>query len=370
MTRRTFMKKLAAGLPLGLGSLFCQPVPWAAEPPAPSTDKMATNISDIPLREIAERRLHHGIGRFINPFNPAATGRMGRVLAWKLFSRNRFRRFYHQERQVRVTVDFQGILADPGVSVTLLRHATLIIKDRADLIVIDPVYFGLFGFIKDFAPLDFDPADIPAPRQVLITHGHYDHLDMKSLSLLHQDTSVITPLGYTKTLADLNLTRHRELDWYQTVDDGARQITLLPCSHWSMRNPLVGPNRSLWGSYLIRTADGPTIYLSGDTGYFRGFEQIGREFDIDLAIFNLGAYEPRWFMRPSHMNPQEAVRAFEELGAGRLMIAHWGTFRLGDEPVHFPPRDIRRAAVARKLDHRLAAPNLGQTYFLNDNRVA
>lgn len=331
---------------------------------------MAPNIAGMSLREIAERRIHHGTSRFNNPFNNTATGRMGQVLAWKLFSRNRFRRFYEQEPQVRVSVGFDDILADPGVSVTLLRHATLIIKDRKDILIIDPVYFGLFGFMKDFAPLDFDPADIPAPRQVLITHGHYDHLDMKSLSLLHKNTSVITPLGYTDTLGELNLTRHRELDWYQTVADGGRQVTLLPCSHWSMRNPFVGPNRSLWGSYLIRTAGGPTIYVSGDTGYFHGFKEIGREFDIDLAIFNLGAYEPRWFMKPSHMNPQETVRAFEELGARRFMVVHWGTFRLGDEPVHFPPRDIRRAANERKLGHRLVAPSLGQTYFFNGDRVA
>ena len=324
---------------------------------------------DLGLRKIAARRLHHGDGRFVNPFNDTVYGRMGRVLAWKLFSRNPFRKHYDQEPHRRVSVNFDHILADGGVSVTLLRHATLILKDGPDILWIDPVFGGLFGFIEDFAPLDFDPAAIPSPDQILVTHGHYDHLDKPSLALADRTVPVITPLGYGDTLSDLNLTRHRELDWYETVTAGRRRITLLPCSHWSMRNPFTGPNRSLWGSFLIETAGGPTLYIAGDTGYFDGFTDIGREFDIDLAVFNLGAYEPRWFMKSSHMDPQETVRAVKALDARRFFIAHWGTFRLGDEPVHFPPRDIDRAARSRNLSHRYVPLDLGQTYFFDGERI-
>jgi L-ascorbate metabolism protein UlaG (beta-lactamase superfamily) len=130
-----------------------------------------------------------------------------------------------------------------------------------------------------------------------------------------------------------------------------------------MRSPLAGPNRSLWGSYLIRTAGGPVIYVAGDSAYFDGFEQLGAEYDIDLAIFNMAAYAPRWFMAASHMDPHETVRAFTEIGARKLMIAHWGTFRLGDEPVHLPPRDLH-AALAQKglLPHQVEL-GLGRTYF-------
>ncbi|MGD8372277.1 MAG: MBL fold metallo-hydrolase, partial [Syntrophobacterales bacterium] len=123
-------------------------------------------------------------------------------------------------------------------------------------------------------------------------------------------------------------------------------------------------NRSLWGSYMIRTASGPTIFISGDTAYFDRFHEIGREFAIDLAIINLGAYEPRWFMAGSHMNPKETVQAFKELGAKRLMIAHWGTFRLGDEPVHFPPIDIKKEMEEEGLTDRLVHLNHGETLFL------
>lgn len=138
---------------------------------------------------------------------------------------------------------------------------------------------------------------------------------------------LITPLGYDDVFADLKMTRRTQLDWFDSFDDRKRQIKLIPCDHWTMRNPLEGPNRLLWGSYLLRTASGPTIFISGDTAYFDRFKEIGEEFSIDLAIINLGAYEPRWFMAGSHINPDETVQAFKELGAARLLIVHWGTFR-------------------------------------------
>jgi L-ascorbate metabolism protein UlaG (beta-lactamase superfamily) len=154
------------------------------------------------------------------------------------------------------------------------------------------------------------------------------------------------------------------MDWFEVFADGPRKITFLPANHWTMRTPLRGPNRSLWGGYLIETAGGPTIYLSGDTAYFDGFSELGRDYDIDLAIFNLGAYAPRWFMAPSHMNPAETVRAFKELGAEKLIIVHWGTFRLGDEPVHFPPKDLKRELEKEGLVDRLVDLRHGQTLFL------
>jgi L-ascorbate metabolism protein UlaG (beta-lactamase superfamily) len=222
----------------------------------------------------------------------------------------------------------------------------------------------MFSFIKDFTPLAFDLREMPQPNHVLLTHGHYDHLDTRSLATLNGSTHVITPLGYNDIFADLKMSRRTQLDWLDTFEDGKRQITFLPCDHWTMRNPIEGPNRSLWGSYILKTACGPTIFISGDTAYFDRFREIGREFSIDLAIFNLGAYEPRWFMAGSHMNPTETVRAFKELGAARLLVIHWGTFRLGDEPVHFPPEEIRKEMEREALLDRLIQLNHGETLFI------
>jgi hypothetical protein len=171
------------------------------------------------------------------------------------------------------------------------------------------------------------------------------------------------PLGYDSEFDSVGMRHRTQLDWYNRYTDGRREITCLPANHWTMRNPIAGPNRSLWGGYLIKTAGGPVIYISGDSAYFDGFEQLADETDIDLAIFNVGAYAPRWFMAPSHMNPEESVRAFREIRARRLMIAHWGTFRLGDEPVHFPPGDIKKVLEEDNLLSHYIPLGLGESDF-------
>jgi len=316
------------------------------------------------LREIARRREHHGDGRFINPFGFDRSGRLLKVLSWKLFHRNPFEEELSQQTVAPVSVDWERLRRPGELSITYLKHASLIIQDAGSRILVDPVFASPFWFMRDFSPLDFDPSRMPAPELVLLTHGHYDHLDISSLAQLPPDTHVISPPGYTGLLDEIGLRRRTTLDWYESIHSGDREIMLLPCNHWTMRNPVAGPNMGLWGSYLIRTASGPAIYISGDTAYFDGFDQIGGEFDIDLAVFNLGAYEPRWLMAQSHINPRETVQAFHELKAKKLMIMHWGTFQLGDEPVHLPPQHLRDEMQKAGLLSRLVDWTQGDTRFV------
>ena len=243
------------------------------------------------------------------------------------------------------------------------------IKDVDRYIIVDPVFSEIFWFIKDFSPLSFDLREIPRPQHILITHGHYDHLDIPSLSRFNKNTHVISPLGYSRVFEDLAMKNRTRLDWFDSFDDGRMKITFLPCNHWTMRSPITGPNRSLWGSYLIRLRSGYTIYLSGDTAYFDGFEQLGREHKINLAVFNVGAYEPRWFMAQSHTNPRETVQAFKELNAERLMITHWGTFRLGNEPVHFPPMQVKKEMKKEGLFDKYVDLKHGETLDLDAGGV-
>ena len=252
------------------------------------------------LRDIARRKEHHNSGGFVNPIGPGRDGRFWEVVRWKFFSENRFKKFFDEERVIPVTIDWEPIRERSRSSLTFLKHASVMIKDVDRYIIVDPVFSEIFWFVKDFTPLNFDPRDIPRPQHVLITHGHYDHLDKKSLASLNKNTHVISPLGYNDIFEDLSMKNRTRLDWFDSFDNGRLKITLLPCNHWTMRSPITGPNRSLWGSCLIRLASGYTIYVSGDTAYFDGFVQLGREYKIDLAVFNVGAYEPRWFMASSH----------------------------------------------------------------------
>ncbi len=365
MNRRKFLGKLV-GLFKGLILLRFLPLVFITKPAEASKENMKhfKPLNGVSLREIALKKEHHGDGIYLNPLGMPHQRGFSRLLRWKWFSKNHFKKYYSDEPVNPITIDWKPVRKHHGVSVTYIRHASIMVKDSDQYLIIDPVLFDLFWFIDDYSPISFDLKEMPHPDHVLVTHGHYDHLDTKSLALFGQETHMITPLGYHKVFKELGNKNRTQLDWYDTYRAGKIEITLLPCNHWTMRNPVTGPNRSLWGSYMIKTSDGRHIYVSGDTAYFDGFQDIGKEYDIDLAIFNLGAYEPRWFMAQSHINPAETVKALKELNAKKLMIVHWGTFRLGDEPVHFPPMEINRELKKEGLLDRLVDIKHGETYYL------
>jgi N-acyl-phosphatidylethanolamine-hydrolysing phospholipase D len=322
------------------------------------------------LRDIAHNKLHHENGGFRNPFVPGdryAIWRMGQILYWKLFTRNRYKNRYTDERVTPVAVDFPNARNSSGLSITWLKHAFLMINDHGRILHIDPIFGGLFGLFKDYSPFGFNSSEIPKPDHVLITHGHYDHLDETTLQTYDRHTHVISPLGYNRIFKSLEMDNRTQLDWFETYRLNGCWITLLPCHHWTMRNPVIGPNRSLWGSYLLETASGPTVYIAGDTAFFDNFAEIGSLYDIDLAIFNLSAYEPRWFMKTSHLNPEETAKAVVQLRAKKFMIVHWGTFRLGDEPVFQPPEDLKRVLKRKGLLDRWIDIRHGQT--INEKQI-
>lgn len=316
------------------------------------------------LSDIAKQKLHHNNGGFVNPFSPSdryVHRRMAQIVYWKLFTPNQYKAFYIHERVLPISVDWQAESSSNSFSITWLKHAFLMINDHGRFLHIDPIFGGLLGLFKDYTPFGFDAGEIPKPHHVLITHGHYDHLDENTLKTYDRNTHIISPLGYNRVFKALGMNNRTQLDWFETYQSDGCRITLLPCHHWTMRSPVAGPNRSLWGSYLIETASGPTIYIAGDTAFFENFIEIGNLYHIDLAVFNLSAYEPRWFMKNSHMNPEETVRAVELLGAKKFMIVHWGTFRLGDEPVFQPPEDLKKVLKRKRSANRWINIMHGQT---------
>jgi L-ascorbate metabolism protein UlaG (beta-lactamase superfamily) len=233
-----------------------------------------------------------------------------------------------------------------ALRVSYVGHASLLIQTAGLNILLDPVWSKRASPFRFIGPKRVnDPgvafADLPPIDVVLVSHGHYDHLDLTTLSRLaaaHRPR-VITPLGNDTIMRNHDpVVRAEAYDWNDRVDIGACvAATLVPTHHWSARN-LSDRNMSLWASFVIETPGG-RIYFVADSGYgegrhFRSARE--RHGPFRLAILPIGAYEPRWFMRDQHMNPAESVQAFIDCGAELALGHHYGTFQLTDEPIDAP----------------------------------
>ncbi|CAN5799718.1 hypothetical protein BH23GEM11_BH23GEM11_14280 [soil metagenome] len=200
-----------------------------------------------------------------------------------------------------------------------------------------------------------DFAGLPPVDLVLVSHNHYDHLDLATLEALHaaHRPRFVVPLGNDTILRGrIPGAEIGALDWGDGLDLGpGLRIHLVPSVHWSARS-WNDRRHALWGSFVLETPGGP-LYLVGDTGFGDGetFREVGRRFpEIRLALLPIGAYEPRWFMAGHHMNPADAVRALELCGARQALAHHWGTFQLTDEAILQPVTDLGAALASGAMD--------------------
>jgi N-acyl-phosphatidylethanolamine-hydrolysing phospholipase D len=260
--------------------------------------------------------------------------------------------------------------------ITWVGHATFLLQVGGWNVLTDPVWSRRASPLPFLGPARFVPPGIPFDRlpridAVLLSHDHYDHLDAATVRRLHdrhgKDLQWLVPLGYRGWFAALGISRVTELDWWQEAEltngAGSLRATALPAQHWTNRNPLVRENR-LWSSWALLSAGGHRVYFAGDTGFFPGFREIGERLGpFDATLLPIGAYEPRWFMRASHMNPEEATQAYRELGGTGICAAmHWGTFRLTDEDPLEPPARMLAAWTAAALPpQRLWIARHGET---------
>ncbi|WP_257098649.1 MBL fold metallo-hydrolase [Pseudovibrio flavus] len=230
--------------------------------------------------------------------------------------------------------------------VTAVGHATYLLQLDGLNILTDPVWAERAGPFSIAGPKRISQPgiafqDLPKIDVVLLSHNHYDHMDLPTLAKLWHKfrPKIVTPLGNGALLKGQDKAIEcYELDWDETlrINDEC-SVTLLPTQHWSSRN---GKDRcaALWGGFGIKCASG-SIYFAGDTGFGKGYpfiraaEQMG---PIDVALLPIGAYEPRWFMEFAHMNPEEAVSGFNLLGARYAVGYHFGTFKLTNEPIDEP----------------------------------
>ena len=246
-----------------------------------------------------------------------------------------------------------------GLRVSFVGHATYLIQAAGLNILVDPVWadraspFRFAGGAKRVHQPGIAFDDLPKIDVVLVTHGHYDHLDVETLGRLNERDKprLFAPLGNDATIAQsVPAAAVATLDWHDrmALNDKAA-ITLVSAKHWSARG-LYDRNRALWGGYVIETPAG-RIYYCTDTGYHATLFRETRERygPFRLAIIPIGAYEPRWFMREQHINPEEAVRVFQDCGAELALGSHFGTFQLTDEGFDEPVTRLRAACAAQGI---------------------
>ena len=292
--------------------------------------------------------------RFLN-LEPVRIKTLRDVFKWQLKNqRQAWPRWIESSAQAVIPVQ----IAKGQAHVTFVNHATVLVQTSEFNFLTDPVWskrvspFSWAGPARVREPgIQFDR--LPRIDAVLVSHNHYDHLDIETLKRLDTQFSPLfyVALGDAKILRQAGIRQVQEMNWWTCHTDRSAQITFLPAQHWSGRWTY-DRCRSLWGSFGIEI-EGAKIYFAGDTGWSPHFKMIQENWGSpDLALFPIGAYEPRWFMKDFHMNPEDAVQAFLDLRARFAMAIHFGTWQLTDEGIDQPFEDLGKALAKHQISSK------------------
>ncbi|QHL86159.1 MBL fold metallo-hydrolase [Nibribacter ruber] len=299
-------------------------------------------------------------GRFLNEFRPGDHS-LKKVLKWMLQA-NPQKQAKKQDHWTPALHDPKPFLQGHQDGMFWLGHATFFIRMEGVTFLTDPVFFG-GPMMKRKTALPLEIKDLPKIDYVLLSHGHYDHCDKKSLKLLQQHNAfeLLCPLRLSSVVQKwLPDTKIQEAGWYQQFDlPIATKLFMLPAFHWHKRG-LLDEDTCLWGSFLLQ---GPsqTVYFGADSGYERHFKEIQKLFpEMDVCLLGVGAYSPNFMMRDSHTNPEEAVQAFHDLGGKRMVPMHYGTFDLSDEPASEPATQLKAMEQSGAVHGQLCLLGLGE----------
>jgi L-ascorbate metabolism protein UlaG (beta-lactamase superfamily) len=239
--------------------------------------------------------------------------------------------------------------------ITFVNHSTFLIQSPGVALLTDPVWVLRASPVQWAGPARVCDPGIPFDRLppvdvVLVSHNHYDHMDLATLRRLQHrfGSRIVTTLGNKAFLERRGLRDVVELDWWTTHEG----ITATPAQHFAARTPL-DRNRTLWAGFTVSFA-GRRLFFTGDSGYAAHFADIGMRLGpFDAALVPIGAYEPRWFMSAAHLNPEEAVRAHLDLRSRLSIAMHFGCFQLTDEAIDEPVRDLARALELHGVSHSM-----------------
>lgn len=248
-------------------------------------------------------------------------------------------------------------LFEGQIGITWIGHASFLIQTLEHSILIDPNWAKWLKVIKRLREPGIELHDLPATDLVLVTHAHFDHLDKKSLRAVAADQPIVVPEYVGSLVEGLGFHCVHELKRWESMSLGSLQITLTPAYHWGAR--MLHDQYRGFGGFLIEYA-GRTIFHCGDSAWFDGFAEIGERSAIDIALLPIGAYDAP-SGRDVHMNPEEALRAFQSLKAGLMIPMHYGTFRLGFEPMNEPLNRLLGHARALGLDEKIRILKEGES---------
>lgn len=292
---------------------------------------------------------------YFNPWLPQPKRPFSRFLRWRFSTKGA----YSEEARKNLPTVIPNLMeriqkTDPADNFLVwIGHATFLFRVDGAYWLTDPIFSDRALLPKRVTPPAIKAEELqnlPSTLNVIISHNHYDHLDADSIKKLPENARYFVPKGLGDFVASLTSAKVSELNWWEQLELGdGTKLTCLPAQHWS-RRVFQGYNSSLWASFMVSRGSN-RIYFGGDSGYFKGYREIGKKFEtIDYALLPITAYHPRWFMHYPHMDTREAIRAFQELGAKYFIPTQWGTFHLGDNPPGLPPLELQENLLDLQLD--------------------
>ncbi|MBA2727175.1 MAG: MBL fold metallo-hydrolase [Parachlamydiaceae bacterium] len=309
--------------------------------------------------------------KFFNPWEPRPNS-FNKFIYWKMTSKAKPWPKIDYDQQFDIPPDRVN---GSSLRISFVGHSTILIQTQGLNILTDPIWSDRASPFKNFGPTRYSKPGIlfenlPPIDLVLISHNHYDHLDIETINsiCLRDDPRILTPLGNDSVIQNENPSIPVEtLDWHQKsqFNEGV-YVNLVPSQHWSGRH-IFDKNKALWGAFVITTPGG-NLFFCGDSGYGNGdiFRQTYDKFGpFRFAMLPIGAYKPRWFMKYAHMDPQEAVFAHKDLGGPFTAAIHFKTFQLGDDGFNEPCIYLRESCEKHQIQpDKFRTLNIGEAWYI------